>query len=158
MSEKIELIARSNIDPGLGLTVTLIESATDPAQGYAIVHVPPSAHGPHMVDGVYYGRGDTTRIRMSDAEVLRWHRGRENADDRIRRLLDEEIARDPVQPTANRQHGHLYLVAQPEISRPGLATALVRDDPTSIHRIVTFGAEQEVDPELRQCPGGGRRG
>ena len=103
-----------------------------------------------MVDGVYYGRGDTTRTRMSDAEVLRWHRSRDDTDDRTRRLLDEEIARDPLQPPADRHHGHLYLVAQPDIRHPGLAATLVRENPSYIQRMVTFSTEQELDQDLRQ--------
>lgn len=43
-----------------------------------------------MVEGIYYGRSDRTRTRLSDTEVVRHHARREALDALTERLLDEE--------------------------------------------------------------------
>jgi hypothetical protein len=144
LSERIEQIARSSIDPVLPIHVRQFTSATDAAKGYLVVDVPASVGAPHMVDGVYYGRGDKTRRRLSDTEVMRLHGARRDADAVIDRLLDEEIERDPYGAAARR--GHLYLVAQPQLAVPELALPIVQGD----IRHVLSSAEQRVHPVLRQ--------
>jgi hypothetical protein len=64
-----------------------------------------------LVDGRYYGRSDTTKHVLPDAEVQRLHqlglRRQRDADE----LLDVEVARDPTSPEDWRQHAYLFLVA-----------------------------------------------
>jgi predicted HTH transcriptional regulator len=60
LSEKIEQIATSRIDPPLHIRVTELPSAEGEGIGYLFVEVPPSPLAPHMVDNVYYARGDKT--------------------------------------------------------------------------------------------------
>ncbi|MDP9434266.1 MAG: hypothetical protein M3P93_03350 [Actinomycetota bacterium] len=50
----------------------------------------------HMVDGNYFGRGDRTRIRLSDAGVVRHHSRRESLENQAHLLLDVELARNPA--------------------------------------------------------------
>jgi hypothetical protein len=84
------------IDPPLEVTPYEMESEQRRGCGYLLVEVRPSPFAPHMVDGVYYGRGEKKRIRLTDAQVLRYHAQRVAIDERTHRMLDAEIARDPV--------------------------------------------------------------
>jgi predicted HTH transcriptional regulator len=61
LGERIEQVARSTIDPALYVRVSQFSSGVDPATGYVVVEVPASPQAPHMVDGIYYGRGDKMR-------------------------------------------------------------------------------------------------
>jgi hypothetical protein len=84
-----------------------------PGHGCLLVHVPPSALAPHMVDHIYYGRGDRANIKLSDEQVrgILAHRARTRGD--IIADLRQMVHDDPL-PEGERQHSHLYLLAQPE--------------------------------------------
>jgi hypothetical protein len=127
--EKLDQIAATLIDPPLAVALTEIASSEDPRSGYIIASIAPSPLAPHMVDGRYYARAERTKRVLSDAEVLRLHAHRDSLDDQIQRLLDDEVARDPV-PDDQRQLGHLYLVAQPINASRRLAHSLVRGSNT----------------------------
>lgn len=124
LAERVEQIAVHLIDPPLYVTSAEIPSSGNGGQGYLLVYVPPSSQAPHMVAGVYYGRGDRTRVRLSDAEVLRYHARRESLDALTERLLDEEAARDPQPRVDLRKCGRLYAVAQPLTAPRHLALAI----------------------------------
>lgn len=68
-----------------------------------------------MVDYVYYGRGDRANVRLGDDQVRTIiedrRRGRMDAVAELRRMADD----DPI-AEEERQSGHLYLLAQPEIA------------------------------------------
>lgn len=145
LSERIEQVARSSVDPPLQIRVNQFSSGGDPAIGYVVVQIPASPQAPHMVAGVYYGRGDKMRQALSDAEVLRLHAARRSADEQISRLLDAEIERDPF--GSRGQLGHLYLVAHPQLAGPDLALTLLGGD---VRSLLQLGAEQTVPPQLRQ--------
>lgn len=123
--EKLDQLAATLIDPPLTVGLTDIPSDDDPRSGYILASIAPSPLAPHMVDGRYYGRGERSKRALSDAEVVRLHAHRDSLDDQAERLLDEEVARDPV-PSDQRQLGHLYLVAQPINASRRLAHGLVR--------------------------------
>jgi hypothetical protein len=112
VAEQIENIAANRVDPPLFVRVDAIPTGADPSTGYIHVEVPPSPSAPHMVDGRYPARGDRTKRRLTDAEVVRLHAARESQDAQISRLLGAWAARDVV-PAERRQNGHLYLVAEP---------------------------------------------
>ncbi|MFD6698727.1 MULTISPECIES: helix-turn-helix domain-containing protein [unclassified Microbacterium] len=118
LAEKIEQIASNRIDPPLFIRVRDIPSETDPAAGYVFVEVPPSSQAPHMVDGRYHARGDRTKRRLTDAEVVALHAAREPGDALVERTLAEWASR-PVLPEGRaREHAHLHLVAVPLTSIP----------------------------------------
>lgn len=144
LAERIEQIARSVVDPVLHIQVGQFASGADPTLGYVVVEVPASPHAPHMVDGIYFGRGDKTRHRLSDAEVLRLHNARRGANEQTDRFLNAEIKRDPF--GSDGQHGHLYLVAHPQLAPPDLAQDLLAGD---VQRLLQFNAEDAVSPEVR---------
>jgi hypothetical protein len=134
LAERVDQIAGQLVEPPLYVVCREIAAAT-PAVGYLHVEIPPSARAPHMVDGIYYGRGDTNRIRLSDAEVIRHHERRESVEALAHRLLDQEEARDPVEPVA-RTTGHLYAVAQPLTARRDVALQLVRGQQSDVRQLV----------------------
>lgn len=102
LSERVEQIARTAIDPPLAVSTTAIPSGDSPGVGYLLIHVPASAQAPHMVDGTYHGRGDKTRHRLSDAEVRRLHDARATRGSLARQELAKYIGRDPV-PAEHRE-------------------------------------------------------
>lgn len=112
LPERVEQIAGQLVDPPLFVQVTEIPSEQDPAFGYLFVEVPASASAPHMVENIYFGRGDRTRTRLSDTEVVWHHVRRESVEAQADRLLDAEIDRDPGGRAAH-QCGRIYAVAHP---------------------------------------------
>ena len=127
LSERVEQVARSAVDPPLYVASTAIPSAANPDVGYLLVHVPASASAPHMVDGVYYGRGDKVRSRLSDVEVRRLHQGQASAMDAVQAELSRYVSRDPV-PKDLRRQAHLFAVAVPATPKPEMLLGLTGAD------------------------------
>lgn len=123
LCERIEQVASMTVDPPLFVNCREIRADADATTGYILVQVPPSPTAPHMVDGVYYGRGDKTRTRLSDAEVERHHRARTNSAKNVSELLDAYASRDPVPPDL-RTRARLYVVAAPVTPRPEMLLPL----------------------------------
>src|SRR5260370_629374 len=151
LAERVEDIAGTIIDPPLDVVPHEIKSEQQQGSGYLLVEVRPSPFAPHMVDGGYYGRGEKKRIRLTDAQVLRYHAQRQAVEERTHRMLDAEIARDPV-PAGDRKFGHLYLVARPLTAPPAVARSLVREaGPVPLMQIAR-AAEQHLGGWARQAP------
>lgn len=141
-AERLENIATLLVDRPLFIRVADIPTADDPSKGYLLVDIPPSPRAPHMVDGTYYGRGDRTRIRLSDAEVVLHHARRESAEVIAGQLLDTEIARDPT-PVREQQSGRLYGIAQPVNAQRDVALSLVRTgDTTPLRNLILQPASE----------------
>lgn len=121
--EALEQIAALRIDPRATIHATEIESGGGDGTGYLVGVVPPSASAPHMVQGVYYGRGERTRERLTDAQVMRYQRIRSADGERAESALLEIEAADPV-PPEQANNGHLYLVAVPVSAPPRVAEDL----------------------------------
>ncbi len=127
LAEAIDQIARSRCDPPLYVVcypLPGLASADGVARGVLLVHVPPSPLAPHMVEGRYYGRGDTTNHQLTDGEVARLHAARTTRQATSEQVIAAEIARDPL-PTAHHRLSHLHVVAQPLASPPDLLTPLI---------------------------------
>jgi hypothetical protein len=124
--ERIDQIARAIPDPPMHVRVQEIPAPSQPGKGYLLVIVPPSPDAPHMVDGRYYGRGDTAKHVLSDAEVQALHqlalRRRRDAEE----LLDAEVRRDPCPPGLH-DHAHLFGIAQPVSARADLLQQVLKD-------------------------------
>lgn len=127
LPERIEQVARSIPDPPLAVSCQPIPSDADPALGYVLVSVGASGTAPHMVDGTYFGRGDKTKIRLSDPEVVRHHRARKDAEETISGLLEAYIRRDPV-PAELRAQAHFFVVASPVAPRREMLLDVVDGD------------------------------
>lgn len=148
LGERLEQIATQVVDPPVFTETRLLPSPSDPTKGFAFTYIPPSAVAPHMVDGVYYGRGDKTRVRLSDAQVVRHHAQRESQEAVGERLLDEEVGRDPV-PVGQQQAGRLYAVAQPLSGRRDLAVGVARGPHATLLDIAT-GSETVLPRDVRE--------
>ncbi len=127
LAERVEQVANMIPDPPVPVRSVRIPTASDARVGYLIIHVPKSSQAPHMVDGRYLARGDKTKRYLTDPEVRRLHA--ELATNRLDAdaLLRAEFNRDPI-PSSVRQKGHLFLVAQPQTSRPDLISDLIDGD------------------------------
>ncbi len=113
MKERIDQVGRSRVEPPLLVVCHEIPAAAaQSGMGYLVISVPASPMAPHMVDGVYRGRGDSTNIRLSDAEVRRIRDQRRQAEFDIRSILRAEVERDPISGDG-RNSGHLFVVAEP---------------------------------------------
>jgi hypothetical protein len=143
-SERIEQIAVHRLDPPLAVRVFEIPTKSDLKLGYLLVQVPPSPEAPHMVEGQYWARAERTKYRMSDAEVVRIHRSRDVAEDRVADALEEERARNP-QPDPG---GRAMLVAIPLNGRRNLARNFVRGEQMRVIEL-SRSAEQGLPASLR---------
>ncbi|MBT1669647.1 hypothetical protein KK092_09660 [Curtobacterium flaccumfaciens pv. flaccumfaciens] len=144
--ERIEQIAGSRIDPPLVVRPREISAATE-GLGYVWVDIPASPDAPHMVDGRYYGRGERITRKLSDADVLRLHSTRRSAELDVRDALSSLQGKDPItaarsfgQPNWRSQarplYGHLYIVATPRSTSPGLAEEFVWDNARAVTELV----------------------
>ncbi|MFI6705378.1 helix-turn-helix domain-containing protein [Nonomuraea sp. NPDC050478] len=166
LAEKMEQIAHSVCDPPLTILTEEIPSDADPTLGYLVIHIPASPAAPHMVDGKYRGRGDKTKIVMSDADVVRLHERRRSADRDALALLQHEIDEDPI-PADQRHHAHLFLVAQPLAGRRDMLLDLTSGSEWNhkltslIDRAYTPGLNKilspDIDPALTAAGNGYRR-
>ncbi len=127
LSEQVEQVARSRCDPPLFVVCQPLRGA-DPSTGMLLVEVPPSPLAPHMVEGRYYGRGDKTKITLTDPDVARLHASRTTRQLNAEQIIAREIARDPAVAAGLDEKGHLFVVAQPLASPPDLLTNLLSDD------------------------------
>ncbi|MDQ3223056.1 MAG: ATP-binding protein [Gemmatimonadota bacterium] len=114
LKSRIDQVAGSTrIQPPLTVQMTPIPHPTDPERYVLIVTVPASASAPHMVDEKYWGRGATGKRPLADVEVSRLFAQRRGRRDDLReRLLGLSTGLDPLQSEL-RQHGHLYVMAEP---------------------------------------------
>lgn len=148
--ERLEQIAANRIDPPLDVRVREVRSAQSEGCGYLLVDVPSSPSAPHMVDGVYYARGERTTRRLTDAEVARLHAARRDQRQVAEDALDQALALDPVPPSQSKR-GHLFLVAQPLTGGPEMAERLVWEDAGRLRRVV-YDAEALMPTALEVAP------
>jgi hypothetical protein len=115
LAERVDQVARSIPDPPISVVIKPIPSNADTSHGYLVVHVPMSPQAPHMVDGKYHGRGDTTKHILRDPDVARLHARRRSTDEDVLAILSDEMKRDPLGDIG--EQSHLFLVAQPIAGR-----------------------------------------
>lgn len=148
LPERIDGIARNSIDPPMAVHSQELPSRIASGLGYLIINVDPSPVAPHMANGAYYGRGETSRHKLSDHDVLRYHQLRRNQDDLGGALLDQEEARDYLTPDQSRQ-GHLYLVAEPLGRIPAAGQEFLRNS-AAVRAVIKDGTgSMPSDPGLR---------
>lgn len=132
LRERVESVAQDRVDPPMTIRCHPIAEEEDPGAGFLWVEVPASPMAPHMVEGAYYGRGDTQKRRLSDAEVLRLHDAR-----RIQEKDREGPVREWVRqdlPPHQRTQAHFHLVAVPVTAPPGLVDDLLDDTTETQYR------------------------
>lgn len=110
LRERVDQVTKSRISPRLSIRAVEIPSATT-GFGYLVVVVPPSPDAPHMVEGRYWARNDTTKRELTDPEVRRLiHQHQDERDRSSEVLLAAEVRRDPL---PDDRWPHLHVVAQP---------------------------------------------
>jgi hypothetical protein len=156
LADRVDQIARDRIHPSLVVRSHEVHDPDRPGWGCLLVHVPPSAQAPHMVDYVYYGRGDKANIRLADEQVRlildQRSRGRVDIVANLRRVAED----DPI-PEGQRKAGHIYLLAHPETaSEETFVELLAQSDAIqTINGILDQIANahtKQFDPELKQLP------
>ncbi|RCG32034.1 hypothetical protein DQ384_05725 [Sphaerisporangium album] len=91
---------------------------------------------PHMVNGKYYGRGDKTKIVLSDAEVVRLHERRRATEPDALELLRHEFESDPIPADLRQGHAHMFLPGRAGASKPrGVPDAAWRSMRAATRRI-----------------------
>jgi hypothetical protein len=69
LDDRVDQVARDGIHPSLEVRCHRVPDPDRPGVGCLLVHVPSSAGAPHMVDNVYYGRGDKSKFPLGDERV-----------------------------------------------------------------------------------------
>lgn len=122
LRERVDQVARSRVTPALFVECYEIPASGRPGYGYLEVVVPASADAPHQVDGIYYGRSDTGKCRLSDQQVERLMRARDQQRHGAEEGLRALMATDPY-PGNTGLHPHLFVYARPGARR----TEMFRD-------------------------------
>jgi len=117
-AERVSQIVQSCISEPPAIEVREIPSEDDPARGYLAVVVPPSPQAPHMVtvggDNRYYGRNATGNARLNEGDVARLYARRRSWEIDREALLEEAIARAPIE--RDQDFAYLHLFARPVVS------------------------------------------
>jgi len=130
--DRIDQVSRGRIEPPLNVTTRTVADGT---RTVLIVTVPRSAIGPHMVDGQYWGRGDTGKRPLADSEVRMLMLARAGASESIStrlRAIRREFDKVPV---AAAQHAHIVVLVEPTsplAAGPRLVTLLKNAHPFEI--------------------------
>jgi len=127
LRERVDSVARSRVTPALFVESYEIPAPEQVGYGYLEIVVRASADAPHQVKGIYYGRSDTGKCRLSDQQVERLMREREQqrhgAEDGLRAL----IAADPYQG-GSRAYPHLFVFARPAVRRAEMCRDVIGAD------------------------------
>jgi hypothetical protein len=83
-----------------------------------------SPDAPHMVDGIYYGRSETGKVKLTDAEVERLILFRGRANQRLQAAMADTSAADPEPGT---EASHFYFTAVPTQGLPDMLLGYTRD-------------------------------
>jgi Putative DNA-binding domain len=113
LADRVDQVARDKVRPSLVVRSHEVPDPNRPGWGCLLVHVPPSPLAPHMVDYVYYGRGDRANVRLGDEQVRVILEDRRRGRIDVLAELQQMVEDDPI-PADEREYGHLYLLAQPE--------------------------------------------
>ncbi|HEY0695197.1 MAG TPA: RNA-binding domain-containing protein [Kribbella sp.] len=156
LADRVDQIARDKVRPSVVVRSHEVYDPDRAGWGCLLVHVPPSAQAPHMVDYVYYGRGDKANMRLADEQVrlILDQRSRQRAD--ITAELLRMAEDDPI-PESQRKAGHIYLLAHPvAASEEAFVDLLGRDDTgqvvNDILDEIASARTERIDSELRQLP------
>lgn len=157
LADRVDQVARDKVRPSLVVRSLEVPDPDRPGYGCLLVHVPPSAQAPHMVDYVYYGRGDRANIKLSDEQVRGILADRARARGDIVTDLRQMVQDDPL-TESERRHSHLYLLAQPEAApEESFVDLLARNDASMIinellDEIARTSNWPSAEPRLKQLP------
>ncbi len=151
LPERLEQIALAAVTEPLFVRTMVLPKSADPTRGFVVVVVPPSGRAPHMVDGRYYGRGDKTKIVLSDAQVSAMHEQRVMRERATQGLAQADLEDAPVPST----DGVLALVARPLAAHTPLLEELSTSCDWKQRSLALLmrvaGAEAPYAPQLRHA-------
>jgi hypothetical protein len=120
--------------------------ADESSRGYLVVAVPASPRAPHQLVAAgrtqyrYYGRGATGNRVLTEPEIARLYRRREEwAVDR-RTLLDAVVERAPFDPSPD--HGYLHAFARPVVVDDTRWTRAAGDTPGNLQQRMLAAAQR----------------
>lgn len=117
LRDQVDQVIANRVTPGLRVTVTELDRGD--GTGYLAVLVPASTRAPHMVDGRFYGRNESTDRPLPAHEVhALWLRHLDRRDSAIQ-MVSHEVEREPA-PEEMRTTARLFVVAQPVSADPRL--------------------------------------
>ena len=125
LHETVETIARNRITPPLTIVPTLVKNPDDTTRGFLVIEVPASPDSPHMVDGIYWGRSETGKVRLTDPEVERLILARTSYSGRITDAMLATAESDPI--SGPWQGCHFYFTAVPATGWPDMLVDYTRD-------------------------------
>lgn len=98
--QRIDQVVQTLVDEPPHIEIDALPLENDPARGYLVVVVPQSPRAPHQVavkgDRRFYGRSDTGNRVLSENEVARLYRRRDEWDVDAQELLAQCVANSPV--------------------------------------------------------------
>lgn len=103
--ERVDQIVQTSIMEAPYIDVRGYPTDDDPSVGYLLVIVPQSARAPHQVtvggDLRFYGRGATGKRRLTEGEIARLYRRRDEWEQDREMLLEQAIAVAPFEAQSN---------------------------------------------------------
>lgn len=160
LADRVDQVARERVKPPLVVRSHEVTDPERPGYGCLFVYVPPSAEAPHMVDYVYFGRGDKANVKLSDEQVRsvleERRRSRSSILGDLRAMTDE----DPI--AVSRRHSHIYLLARPDALHDDVLVGLIEKPSEALRLVRSSKRYQDVnyDPSLESlhrsflCPDG----
>ena len=124
LDQTVDQVARDLITPPLLVTPTLLPNPEDHARGMMVIEVAESPDAPHMVGGIYYGRSETGKVKLTDDDIERLILRRGRADQRLQTAMADTLAADP-EPES--EAGHFYFTAVPTQGWPDMLLDYTRD-------------------------------
>ena len=154
LHETVEAIARSRITPPLAVVPTLVSNPADTTRGFLVIEVPASPDSPHMVDGSYWGRSETGKVRLTDEEVERLILARSSHSGRIVEAMLATQESDPI--SLPWQGCHFYFTAVPATGWPDMFADYTRDRASrmKLSQLCTnlINEYSKAEPVQRPCP------
>ena len=142
--ERIDQVVQASCAEPPEILIHELPLAADASRGYLFVEIPASPHAPQQVTtgGAlrYYGRTATGNKILSDEELLRYLRRREQADTDRAALLEQAVARAPVPPQPSL--GYLHAFARPALPDASLLERALGDDERALRTALVRAAEQ----------------
>lgn len=155
LHETVEAIALSRITPSLAVVPTLVPKPDDPTSGLLVIEVPASPDSPHMVDGSYWGRSETGKVRLTDEEVERLILARSRQSGRIADEMTATAESDPLIYSRPWQGCHFYFTAVPTTGWRDMFADYTRDRRSrmKLFQVCTDLHNEFLNAESVQRPG-----
>jgi hypothetical protein len=128
LDQTIDQVARDRITPPLYVAPTLLTNPDAPPGGLMVVEIPESPDAPHMVGGVYYGRSETGKVKLTDDEVERLILRRSRTAERLTTAMADTVK--AVSEVTSFGACRLYLTAVPTQGWPDMLLRYTRDQGT----------------------------